>query len=386
MWPFSRRRKGRRVKTDESPTPSPDEADSAPEHIQEVGVAVPDPAMDTAVTSLNTVVFADYIRLDKRAGQGEDANPIVSLRQDQVVLGVFDGLGGAGAEAYETREGKKTGAAIGAAIAAHVSRRVLESPDGPADVGILKAALADGLQRNLQSLGGESSALKGRLIRKLPTTVAIARVSLSSAQSASSGHVCTTFWAGDSRVYVLDCHGLRQLTRDHLAIHNDAMQNLLQDSELSNCARADGEFYLESADIEVGPSAFLVIAASDGVFGYLPTPMHFENLLLQTIAGSHSFTAWKTLLEQRIASYTQDDATLAYSAIGWNDFASMKESLERRRHEIASETERIDRAAEKVQTATAAATVANAELDTLRQSIWDAYRPAYELTGSTEQS
>lgn len=373
---------------DELPNHSLDVAGPAPEHGQEVGLAVASPVVDTAVVSLETSVYVDHIRLDKRPGQGEDADPLVSLSRDQVVLGVFDGLGGAGAETYETPEGRKSGAAIAAAVAAGVSRDVLERAYGRVAVGELKGALARNLQHSLQTVGGEASVLKGRLIRKLPTTVAIARVGLlgSPQEDVPAALVCTTFWAGDSRVYILDHRGLRQLTRDHLATPNDAMQNLLQDSELSNCARADGDFYLESADIELGPNPFLVIAASDGVFGYIPTPMHFEKLLLQTIANSYSFADWRNTLEQRVAAYTQDDATLAYSAIGWPDFAAMKATLEQRTRDITTTTERIDRAAQAVQTANAAAAAANAELEAVRQSSWDAYRPAYELSARTEQS
>ena len=46
----------------------------------------------------------------KVAGEGEDADPILRVGPDLGLLGVFDGMGGAGGRVYDTPDGRHTGA------------------------------------------------------------------------------------------------------------------------------------------------------------------------------------------------------------------------------------------------------------------------------------
>ena len=60
------------------------------------------------------------------------------------------------------------------------------------------------------------------------------------------------------------------------------MTNLRQDSVISNAMSADTAFVINHHQMSL-PRPFLIIAATDGCFGYLPSPMHFEWLLLSTL-------------------------------------------------------------------------------------------------------
>lgn len=379
MWFFSRYGKRERAKTDRNRSPVKAVPAALTGSRSEIGVAVHTPTAEPSIDALATVVFVDRLRLDKRQGQGEDADPVVVANTAMVAIGVFDGLGGAGAETYETTQGRRTGAAIGAAVAAKAAEEALTQSPLPVTADRIKEEIAVRLQNCLQQVGGGKSTLKGRLIRKLPTTVALGCVVASGTPDGTVHRRCVAHWAGDSRIYILDCYGLRQLTRDHLATPNDPMQNLLQDSELSNCARADGEFYLESSTINLGSAPFLVIGASDGVFGYLRTPMHFENLLLSTMGRSSSFADWKADLAAQIESYTQDDATMAFAAVGWPDFAAMKMAFATRAHQVDEMVAPLDRAATEMEDARQAAILATRAYESECRSSWDMYRGGYQV-------
>ena len=83
----------------------------------------------------------------KVAGEGEDADPILRVGPDLGLLGVFDGMGGAGGRVYDTPEGRHTGAWIAARFARNVVERLmleLIKPewnlDGPATVASCSGA------------------------------------------------------------------------------------------------------------------------------------------------------------------------------------------------------------------------------------------------------
>ena len=83
---------------------------------------------------------------------------------------------------------------------------------------------------------------------------------------------------------LVDSAGAHQLTRDDIRDHGDAMTNLRADS-------VDQQRHVRrhrlSWSITLGLSLrapFLLVAATDGCFGYLPSPMHFEHMLLTDLA------------------------------------------------------------------------------------------------------
>lgn len=341
-----------------------------------VAPPVTEAPVDVAHASTGTRVYTGVFRRDKIVGKGEDADPFAIATEDRTVLGVFDGLGGAGAEVYETQDGPRTGASIGAAVAAYAAREAAATASGATLATALHDHIASRLQAALARLTTTPSGLKGKLVRKLPSTVAVLEVSN---DPSGAGRICRAFWAGDSRLYVLDLHGLRQLSRDHLSTDHDAMENLIQDAELRNCARADDEFTIDTAETTVLRSGFVAIAATDGVFGYLPTPMHFEALLLDTLAETSSFREWTELLTDRIAAVTQDDASLAFAAVGWEDQPSLSRALAPRRATLREQVSALDAAASRARAAREEAAALTSEFELLRARLWDDYRLDYEV-------
>jgi serine/threonine protein phosphatase PrpC len=265
-----------------------------------------------------TISFA--FNLGKIPDQGEDSDPILRDGPDLGLLGVFDGMGGAGGTVYETPGGRRTGAYLGSRIARDVvEQRMLDllEPDwhlnGTATARNLQYSVQQALKQRLQELNPAPSSLRSRLIRALPTTMAL--VALQRTQPGGptwAGHV---FWAGDSRAYVFESWGASQLSTDDLRDPGDALDNLRRDSVVSNALSADTEFHINYRRVELH-SPFLVVCATDGCFGYLRTPMHFEYLVLSHLLEARSTEAWSSALQAEIAAVTGDDAAMSVLGVG----------------------------------------------------------------------
>jgi serine/threonine protein phosphatase PrpC len=319
----------------------------------------------------------------KVAGEGEDADPILRVGPDLGLVGVFDGMGGAGGATYDTPDGRHTGAYLASRLARDtVEGRMLElikpewDLDGPATAKHLHDALTSALGERLAELKAPPSALRSKLVRALPTTMALA--ALQRGGAATGTHSCDVFWAGDSRVYALEPEtGLRQLTTDDLRSGADAMRNLRDDSVMNNCVSADTEFHVSHRRFDLS-APFVVVAATDGCFGYLRSPMHFEHLLLSTLGQARDTGAWREALQARIGAVTGDDASLALIGPG-ADLDGLKKLLRKR----TADLER--RYIEPLDGMDARITLAEQELAGLRArgaelaaELWRSYKPGYE--------
>jgi serine/threonine protein phosphatase PrpC len=270
------------------------------------------------VTLGPTISFA--FNLGKIPDQGEDSDPILRDGPDLGLLGVFDGMGGAGGTVYETPEGRRTGAYLASRVARDVvEQQMLDllEPDwhlnGKAAARNLQHSVQQALKQRLQELNPAPSGLRSRLIRALPTTMAL--VALQRTQPGGptwAGHV---FWAGDSRAYVFEPRGASQLSTDDLRDPGDALANLRRDSVVSNALSADTEFHINYRRVELR-SPFLVVCATDGCFGYLRTPMHFEYLVLRHLLEARNTEAWSSTLQDEISAVTGDDAAMSTLGIG----------------------------------------------------------------------
>ena len=125
-----------------------------------------------------TVSFG--FNLGKIPGQGEDADPILRDGPDLALLAVFDGMGGAGGTVYETPDGPRSGAYLASRIARDVVEdRMLDLlvPDwnlnGAAAAEDLRRSVQQALQERLAELHAPKSGLRSRLLRALPTTMAV---------------------------------------------------------------------------------------------------------------------------------------------------------------------------------------------------------------------
>lgn len=323
------------------------------------------------------------LNLHQVAGQGEDADPILRVGPDLGLLGVFDGMGGAGGTVYTTPDGPRTGAYIGSRVARDaVERRMLEliGPewilDGPTTATELEATLRAALAERLAELKAPASALRSKLVRALPTTMAL--LALQRTATGGSTYACHAYWAGDSRAYVLlPEDGVSQLTTDDLRSGGDALHNLSGDSPMSNTVSADTEFAVRHRQVEL-QTPFVALVATDGCFHYLPSPMHFEHLLLTTLREVEDVEGWRSALEQRISAAGGDDAAMALLGVG-ADLAGLRDLFAKRTAEVEERyVAPLDEAEAEVARAEEALAETRERRAALSAERWAEYKPGYE--------
>jgi serine/threonine protein phosphatase PrpC len=268
---------------------------------------------------------------------GEDAEPsiVVVPEHRAILLGVYDGLGGAGSRAVETSGGLTYNEAF---VASRVAREEVESwflGGGSAQL-LDEHELHARLDERLSSVAAthlpvRSSGVRSNLARTLPTTLALAALRETNGELAIEA-----LWAGDSRVFLLTPQaGLQQLTADHVR-NADVLQQLVNDSPMSNMVSASNKFEIATSRVEHrGPG--VVLCATDGVFGYVRTPGEVECVLLQTLQAASDPSSWGDHLVHRITAYTGDDATLAVAAVGYRDFAALRSAFADRAASVDAE-------------------------------------------------
>jgi hypothetical protein len=321
--------------------------------------------------------------LAKVPGHGEDSDPILRDGRELGLVAVFDGMGGAGGTVYETPDGPRTGAYLASRLARDVVEErmvALLDPewnlDGPATSRELQRSVKRALTDALAGLNAPKSGLRSRLLRALPTTMALMALQrLEPRKGRWAGHV---FWSGDSRVYVFDpATGAHQVTRDDLRDAGDALVNLRQDSVVSNAMSADTDFVVNHRKVEL-TAPFLAVAATDGCFGYVRTPIHFEHLVLAALQESTDTGSWSRILQQRISAISGDDAAMAVLGVGADHeefrrlFATRTAELEQRfvvpLDELEAEVGRAEQAV----------AVARSRHAAVQTSLWTEYKTEYE--------
>jgi serine/threonine protein phosphatase PrpC len=325
----------------------------------------------------------------KVAGEGEDSDPILRVGPDLGLLGVFDGMGGAGGRVYDTPDGRHSGAYIASRFARNVVERLmleLIKPewnlDGPATAAELHRALASSMAARLAELKAPETTLRSKLVKALPTTMTLAV--LQRTDPAASVYACHLFWAGDSRAYVVEPEGgVRQLTTDDLRSGGDAMRNLTDDSVMSNCISADTEFHVNHRQVEL-QAPFLLLCATDGCFAYVRSPMHFEHLLLSTLQEARDVGAWQQALEARVTAITGDDAAIALLGLG-ADLDGFKKLFKDRTKEVGRRyIDPLDELEGQISRAEQELAGLRARRVELGAELWGAYKPDYERHLATE--
>jgi Protein phosphatase 2C len=320
--------------------------------------------------------------LGKIPDQGEDSDPILRDGPDLGLVGVFDGMGGAGGTVYETPDGRRSGAYLASRIARDVvERRMVDllEPDwnlkGEAAAEDLRRSVQHALQERLAELKAPPSQLRSRLLRALPTTMAV--VALQRTHRDKSTWACHVFWAGDSRAYAFLPTGVRQLSTDDLRDPIDAMTNLYRDSVVSNAMSADTDFVVNYRRVEL-KAPFLICCATDGCFGYVPSPMHFEHLVLSPLPGARSVEVWSRSIQSTVAEITGDDAAMAMMGVG-ADLGDFRTLFAPRVAELEEQyIGPLDESRQAVTEAERALDAARQRHQELIGERWRAYQPDYE--------
>lgn len=304
-------------------------------------------------------------------GRGEDCF-YSAQKENSAIAAVFDGCGGLGSRRYQNYR-EHTGAymasrAAGGALRDWYQEQYQEQGEDTADSNLPETADQTSGQISaymsaslglVSGLAGQTSRIFGTMVRDFPTTAAAAFV-----RNTDRGTELQVFWAGDSRVYLIDRQGLAQLTRDDVDGKN-AMSNLRSDGALTNVVAADQPFTLHTGKTlrfeEDEP--YMVFAATDGCFGYLPTPMDFEDMILSCLLRARTPVQFRQKLEESISETAGDDYTLAFMSFGYGDFRTMQESVRERakrlRHDYMDWMEQ------------------DPSLE-MQEHLWEEYRTGYE--------
>ena len=270
-----------------------------------------------------------------REGIDEDAEPICyQHRKSHVVLGVFDGLGGAGGILYDGGHGRRT-------QAWYASRKAREIVNYHKNnfYKLSAKSLADDLHRgfdySFKDTPHNQSKLKGSLLSKsdqgFPTTIAIACVDL-------KDKIVSWFWAGDSRCYWLNSSGLQCLTRDHSNV-NDLLDTHFEDPPLSNYV-SKKDFYIDEGKTSTQVfENYMVFACSDGLYDTW-NPLEFMCILYEGIVSSETFDNFISFLSDQNKSLMKDDISASFLFVGaWYEFQKEVEPL---REDIKTELARIN--------------------------------------------
>ncbi len=256
-----------------------------------------------------------------RPGFGED-NWCHAFCGPMGVVGVFDGCGGSGAKTHSAYGGhseaymasRLSSGAFYSCLQEQLPRKL---PTQQFVQQVLVPYLDNALQANVPPANPSGLQITG--MRVLPSTLATALICQENQAYIS---VCP-IWAGDSRVYVLDASGLSQLTVDD-SNQPDPMEGLYDDGTLTNVVCADKPIRLHCRTVRLKPP-FMVLAATDGCFGYVSTPMEFEAMILHTMLETNSVAQWEDNLQKLIASFAGDDHTLCLASFGFGSFQQMQQ-------------------------------------------------------------
>jgi len=307
--------------------------------------------------------------VEKSIGKGEDSAPILFSTESSAITGVFDGMGGSGASICMSDFGEgHTKAYVASRIIRDAIYNYLNDQSG-IDTDIIKNVCLDRLALEKEKYPSAKSTLRSKLVRDYPTTLALA-----SAKDDSDEIVIDSYWAGDSRNYLWMKDGFFQISKDDLIDNNDPLENLSNDSALSNCVCADQDFLINHLCLRIPKQPFILLSATDGCFGYFHTPMHFENLLASSLFASQSLDEWEKFLIERIQEVTGDDFSLSLVAIGFKDFNSLKEMLGMPTNEyvvsIIQQQEKISEIKERL-------IESEMDLKTIIRNCWNEYQSRY---------
>jgi serine/threonine protein phosphatase PrpC len=320
---------------------------------------------------------------DKIEGKGQDAEPTLSyLQDDKFLLAVYDGMGSASIE-YEYEDDKRASAYWASLFTKQETELIFFENINTVDfVTRLEEQLKTELKEKIKKLEKKPPKFKGNLAnRRLPTTIA--------------GMLCdlqenrlVTFWAGDSRCFLLNSNGLVQLSKDDVVTNSDALENLINDAPLSNFVNVDVDFTIHEHTQEIEKPC-LLITATDGCFGYLESPAHFEYQILKHLVNAFNLDEWKANLSNELREIAADDISFSLLSIGYdeNSFDKLKSDLRNRFQSLENTfILPLEKYNKEVLENEQLISILKEDIDqlkeaknALRQSLWEQYKQNYEL-------
>ena len=265
---------------------------------------------------------------EKKVGHGEDAPPLLITKGNSCAVGVFDGMGGAGATVCDS-----SSFGVGH-TQAYISSRIVRSamdiffqnhlPTDDVTVEDMKVVLKRKLQEEKDTFPPKTvSSLRTKLVREYPTTLAIVTL-----HENDETFRVDSYWAGDSHCYLWTKGGFHQISQDDLEEDNDPLENLHNDAPISNCICSDRDFTIHHNNpIELKKEPIIILCASDGCFGYYQTPMHFEYVLKSCLQKAKDEHEWEQLIQTEILKVTGDDSSLSLVAKGFSSFDELKKTM-----------------------------------------------------------
>ena len=272
-----------------------------------------------------------FVAQDKVKDHGEDSY-LICFSENAGVCAVFDGLGGSGSRQYK-EYGDKTGAYVASRAVSEELYNWFLAFSKEQD-GLSSSKIAKDLQKRIdkrlsacQDSRTKKSSLKSSMTRDFPTTLSM----LVFRPDGQGGISANVVWAGDSRSYFLNSYGLHQLTRDDTH-QQDAYMALYKDAAMNNVISASDPYSFSEYILD-GISKGIAFSATDGCFGYLQSPMHFEYLILDSMMGAENLSEMEKSLHERLVKIAGDDFTLTGAIFGFEDFQQMK-AYYRKRYEV----------------------------------------------------
>lgn len=278
----------------------------------------------------------------KKVSYGEDADPYdcVDANKSWGVISVFDGMGGAGARKYvhdETQEEHTSAywasrfvySAVKELIEERNTKHIGENPISFIETH-LHQQIKDKLDTEIAHFPSASSTLS-KMIRKLPTTMAMC------AYEIKDGIVHTkTYWAGDSRIYMFDLEGMSFLTIDDAdAPDNDPFSPVNMDLTMNNAISQERPFRINKYEIDIPldkEKPFVLMACSDGCFGYFKNPIEFERMVRSELLDAKNWDEWSDRMRDAIIRNGQSDdlsmvaVTLGVESASFDNFKQRMQS------------------------------------------------------------
>lgn len=319
---------------------------------------------------------------EKKADNGEDSDPLLIVRDNIAVVGVFDGMGGAGAAMHVMDGIEKTGAYFASRMVKQATESFFIQLASEKNKSIIQSeTIADDLKALIKSAFNTlrkdcppkvKSGLKSAMIKEFPTTLSVVFL-----QRTKNVNNVVSLWAGDSRNYLLTSKGLFQISIDDLEAKGDPYENLSSDSPLSNQICADRDFVINKLPVSIKEERFVVFSATDGCFGYYPTPLHFEDALLRNLSTATTEQDWMQLLKEEFHNVAADDTSMSCLIYGFEDFNALKNSLLDRTRFVECKIHEYDEHKLKIDDAKAVVAQYEESFKSYKKSVWEEYRVDY---------